>query len=230
MIRFSVSRTSMEAPSEREKLLLQYAAETRRFEIERFWQRTLFFWTVLGAAFVAYAALAGKDTSAQTLVACFGLVASVAWTLQNRGAKYWQEAWEQKTKRYQHAALATDLFSRYEPRLRKGWFGGFEFSVSRIAIMLSDFTVLIWLALLGRPAIPTLIESAMSYGPCTTKIAIWLHQHGTLLAVLSTLVWCVGMIWFGRSSPTGGERAESRGSEPSTSLSAAPLSPKSLGL
>jgi hypothetical protein len=82
------------------KLRLSYAAETRCFEIERYWQRSLLFWTILGAAFIGYAALAGKDEGARLAISCFGVVTSLAWTLQNRGSKYWHEAWEQKTEHY----------------------------------------------------------------------------------------------------------------------------------
>ena len=87
------------------KEILKYAVEMRNFEIERFWQRSLFFWGFIGVAFVAYAQLPVKvDPQAawsciQFVVSCFGLVCSVAWTLQNRGSKYWQEAWEASRKR-----------------------------------------------------------------------------------------------------------------------------------
>jgi hypothetical protein len=45
------------ATPDQKKLILQYAAESRRFEIERFWQRSIFFWGFVAASFVAYAAL-----------------------------------------------------------------------------------------------------------------------------------------------------------------------------
>ena len=34
-----------------------HASDVRKFEIDLFWKRSLFFWTFIGAAFVAYAAL-----------------------------------------------------------------------------------------------------------------------------------------------------------------------------
>ena len=85
--------------SKRAEKYFDVAADVRKFEIGLFWQRSLFFWGFIGAAFIAYAALGRKDNSdplAQLAVACFGFVCSTAWTLQNRGSKYWQEAWETK--------------------------------------------------------------------------------------------------------------------------------------
>ena len=46
---------------DQKKLILEYAAEARRFEIERFWQRSLFFWGFIGAAFIAYGCSATKN-------------------------------------------------------------------------------------------------------------------------------------------------------------------------
>src|ERR1035441_7663249 len=88
-----VSKTSIEQKTK----ILEYAADVRKFEVERFWQRSIFFWGFIAAAFVAYAQSAGKGDLA-FLIACFGLVCSIAWTLQNRGSKYWYEAWEKKVE------------------------------------------------------------------------------------------------------------------------------------
>lgn len=137
--------------ADRLEKLLYIAIETRRFEIERFWQRSLFFWGFIAAAFVGYAAL-GKEGlwEATVMMGCFGLVASLAWSLQNRGAKYWQEAWEQKVELLELRLWGTELFRNTEMLHAAGWFGASRYSVSRLAIMLSDFTVLIWIALIFR--------------------------------------------------------------------------------
>jgi hypothetical protein len=140
-------------PHDKKIEVLKYAVEMRKFEIERFWHRSLFFWGFIGAAFVAYAQIAGKDdpvirqNGIQFLISCFGLVCSVAWTLQNRGSKYWQEAWEAKVESVELDVLGVNLFSNREPLQTKGFWGAQVFSVTRLAIALSDFTVLVWVAL-----------------------------------------------------------------------------------
>jgi hypothetical protein len=140
-----VSQTSIA----QKKKILEYATDVRKFEVERFWQRSIFFWGFIGAAFVAYAQSVGKGDLA-FLVACFGFLCSIAWTLQNRGSKYWYEAWEAKVESVEKEVLGAHLFSNHEPIQRKGLWGARTFSVTKLTIALSDFTALTWIALAVR--------------------------------------------------------------------------------
>jgi hypothetical protein len=128
-----------------------------------FWERSLFFWGFIAAAFLAYSEVAKEarpDLDLMLTIAAFGLVCSVAWTLANRGSKYWQEAWEAKLKKYEMEVLGIPLFSEREPLLKNTWWGAREYSVSRLTIALSDFTVGLWI-LLGIKALPYI-----AWGPC----------------------------------------------------------------
>jgi len=129
------------------------AADVRKFEIGLFWQRSIFFWGFIAAAFIGYADLAkGEETNSDLMItiACFGLVCSVAWTLLNRGSKYWQEAWEQKVERTEKKVLSERLYFNEEPvEIEKGWWlRARRYSVSKLVIALSDFTALVWLFLI----------------------------------------------------------------------------------
>lgn len=137
------------APDDPRIRALHYAAETRRFEIERFWQRSLFFWGFIAAAFVGFTALSDPkyDPHLRQVMCAFGLVSSLAWTLQNRGSKYWQEAWEAKVESLEEDVLGIRLWGRRESRQKKGFWGGWQYSVSRLTTLLSDITVVTWLAL-----------------------------------------------------------------------------------
>lgn len=91
--------------------ILRLAADVRKFEIDLFWRRSLFFWGFIGAALVAYGVMIREsDKSLPFAIACFGFVCSIAWTLANRGSKYWQEAWEQKVESVQCQVLNCNLF------------------------------------------------------------------------------------------------------------------------
>ena len=59
----NISKTSQKQRIE----ILKYAAETRKFEIERFWQRSLFFWGFIGASFVALRATIRKEAGASAV-------------------------------------------------------------------------------------------------------------------------------------------------------------------
>lgn len=127
----------------------QYAAETRRFEIERFWQRSLFFWGFIAAAFAGYATLSDPkyDPHLRQAITGFGVVSSLAWTLQNRASKYWQEAWEAKVHRLEVSVLGQRLFGEIEPPRKAGLWGGRRYSVSKVATQFSDFTLATWMLL-----------------------------------------------------------------------------------
>jgi hypothetical protein len=164
-----------------ERLGLAIAARSQ--ELELFWKRSLFFWGFIASAFVGYAATLHKSPSVALLMACFGLVCSLAWALANRGSKYWQENWEQKVQSAEQSVVGT-LFAAQEARLCKGWFSAFRFSVSRLAIALSEFTVLVWLGLLVREGLRAFGWSAASYDP----------RSLFLIVVAGTLFYCLVMI------------------------------------
>jgi hypothetical protein len=125
------------------------ALQTRQFEIDMFWKRSLFFWGFIGAAFVAVGTLKYDQPALSLLVSSFGLVCSLAWTLANRGSKHWQEQWESKIENVE-GKVTGPLFQKIEPRQNKGWFGGREYSVSKLAILVSDYVSVIWLIILIR--------------------------------------------------------------------------------
>lgn len=132
---------------ERDLKRFEVAVQIRNFEIDLFWKRSLFFWGFIAAAFTGYAALRGKNADLSLVVACFGMVCSCAWTLLNRGSKYWQETWETKVERYEEAVVGA-LFAKEEDRQDKGWWlASRKYSVSKLAIALSDYVLILWLAL-----------------------------------------------------------------------------------
>lgn len=158
MAELDLSQVSLDQKRE----ILKLASETRRFEIERFWARSVFFWGFIAAAFVSYAQLDSKPQSEDLrfLVACFGVVCSLAWTLLNRGGKYWQEAWETKVKVVEVQVLGAALFSNIEPLRSSGFWGPAKYSVSRLTIALSDFTTVVWVMLATISAHPTSLPVA----------------------------------------------------------------------
>lgn len=125
------------------------AVETRRLEIELFWSRSLFFWGLIASAFVAYATLRRYSSDISVVVACFGFVCSIAWSLGNRGGKFWQESWETKVERIEPDVTGAMFAEPEEVQTHKNfWLRGRRFSVSKLAIALSDYTIILWLAVI----------------------------------------------------------------------------------
>lgn len=150
---------------ERKIKILEYANDVRKFEIGLFWQRSLFFWGFTTTAVAAYgAAYQTHRNDLKFAVACAGLVCGVIWTLVNRSGKYWQKAWELKLDQAQEDAIKIDLFSSKSNQrldIQESWYWGPKhFSVSKLAIAFSDFTVLVWVGLIlkSSPVWPLLLK------------------------------------------------------------------------
>ena len=170
----------------RDKAAFDKAVETRTLEIELFWKRSIFFWGFIASAFVGYAALHSKDSDLSILVACFGMVCSAAWTLVNRGSKYWQENWETKVEEIEERVTGP-LFKKQEPiQTNKGlWLRARRYSVTKLTIALSDFTFLLWLVIV------------LYHG--WILLSDWKGVFKPVLIVFS-LIFVALMLWKGKST------------------------------
>ena len=68
---------------------LEYALDIRKFEIELYWKRGTYFWTLIAATFAGYFAVLAAETIENKLfnayvLACIGFVFTLAWFLVNR--------------------------------------------------------------------------------------------------------------------------------------------------
>jgi hypothetical protein len=163
---------------ERKLLELQLAADVRKFEIGLFWQRSLFFWGLIAATFLAYAGLKETDATIRFAIVCAGFIFSLGWTLVNRGSKFWQENWETKVERAEEAA-SVHLFRGREPVQQKfALWQARQYSVSKLAIALSDFTVVAW-GFLGVRAF---------------------HGWATVLMAIVVVLYACLMCWQGRTT------------------------------
>lgn len=155
---------------ESDKLRFESAVEGRRLEIELFWRRSLFYWGFIAAAFVAFATSRTSNPGLSVVIACFGLICSFAWTLVNRGSKYWQEFWEVEVEESEDSVTGP-LFKKHGSVKPKGrWLSARQFSASKITIALSDYTFIFWGCLLFYQT--ALVLKLFSPNPWTKKIAI----------------------------------------------------------
>jgi hypothetical protein len=125
------------------------ALSTRQSEIDLFWKRSLFFWGFMIVAFAALGTIEGKSAAISLLVSGFGMVGALGWTLVNRGSKYWQEQWESKIENVEDRVTGP-LFKEREPPQNKGFWSRQKYSVSKLAIAVSDYMLLVWVAVFTR--------------------------------------------------------------------------------
>lgn len=166
------------------------AIATRNFEIDLYWKRSLFFWGFIATAALGYGSslLAEKPNhNLALLIACFGFICSLCWSLVNRGSKYWQEHWERKVTDFENKLGDIELFRAKDKRdnSKSWWLGSRKFSVSRLAIALSDFTVFIWLGLISNRLL-SLIPFQHAHISSETKF---------ILCIIFTVIYAV-FIWF----------------------------------
>lgn len=191
------------------KRIFEVALETRNLEIRLFWQRSLFFWGFIAAAFVAYSEAMKQWDSDKIIavsVACFGLISSLSWTLVNRGSRYWQVTWEGRVSSSENEVLHERIFrSTPRPNCSEDRFWGLwpikkRFSVSRLTIAFSDFTFITWVVLLihSIPQLP--VFNKTNFG-CKTRDVLDLWVPYLLLA--ATFIYGTLMIAKSRSKNEG---------------------------
>ncbi|MBV6846165.1 hypothetical protein KWH29_12520 [Xanthomonas campestris pv. paulliniae] len=141
----------------REKALAQ-ALDIRKFEIEMYWKRASYFWTLIAVCFAGYGLTFGKANIGfvPTALCCIGLVLSVGWSLVIKGSKQWQENWENHVEMLEDSTqgpLYKTVLRRPEPigfraRSKQLLTGPASFSVSSINQLISYFISIVWLTLL----------------------------------------------------------------------------------
>lgn len=125
------------------------AIETRNLEIKLFWQRSLFFAAFISAIFLGYSRK-DIDSSTKLLLSSFGFLLTFAWLLANRGSKYWYESWESKINEIERN-FSDKLFEPWQKPQKKNFlYQGRLYSVSKIAIYVTDLILVGWLIILSR--------------------------------------------------------------------------------
>lgn len=169
-------------PGKKAENALHHAHEIRKFEIELYWKRAAYFWTLIAAAFAGYFVLIKTnptDVSNAFIVACIGVVLSVGWFQVNRGSKYWQSNWERHVDCLEDeitGPLYKTILAKDEFPFLKFW-DGYSLSVSKTNQLISFFIVFIWVVLMFR-AIP-----GFEMPECVQK-----HPYGTMVIITSLFV------------------------------------------
>jgi hypothetical protein len=132
------------------------ALETRNFEIELYWKRSAYYWSLIGPAFAVYFVVTAVDGKFplfyKIIIGLFGLVTSYAWHIASRGSKFWQKNWEKHINFLEDVQVGA-LFKTV--RVSCADFGAkinpvkdYPISVSKINQLLSFAVVLLWVSMM----------------------------------------------------------------------------------
>lgn len=180
----------------RDELALQLALDIRKFEIDLYWKRAGYFWTIVTAALAGYLAVMGIDkyeyrAPALLLITSFGLTCSVAWYLVNRGSKHWQNNWEN------HVDLLEDsvVGPLYKTIVRDDNAAWWRFWTSH-PYSVSKLNQLVSLFVLGLFAI--LYEQTLQRQYVVPRTWLAVDGFATSIVLLTTLA-VLSLLWFGRT-------------------------------
>src|SRR3989344_2216899 len=152
----------------KEKAALKDAIETRKLEVDLYWRRASYFWTLSTVAFTGFFTLQNSVNAPKeslVIVGCIGLLFSIAWLLASRGAKHWQANWEAQVEMLEDGVIGPLFKTSVKPE-GSIWnpFSSYPFSVTKINQLLSLFLTIVWVVLvvqsfysagLGFEGVPT---------------------------------------------------------------------------
>jgi hypothetical protein len=142
------------------KKALEFAHDIRKFEIELYWKRATYFWTLIastlgGFILLLFADVTKLDASARDfrpvliqLLISLGAIFSLAWFFVNKGSKFWQRNWEYHVDILEQeitGPLYKIVFSKHDDHAFKPHFA-YHYSVTNINQWLSAIVFLIMFA------------------------------------------------------------------------------------
>lgn len=155
--------------SDKAKLTEAYnkAHDIRKFEIEMYWKRSAYLWTIQAAALAGFALVGSRinlenfnldqdsDNLSSSILQCivifsictFGMFSAYVWVLLLKGSKHWQSNWER------HLDLLEDhvsgaLYKTYPLNHTRS-----PYSVSKLNELMALFTLAMWLIIAGTVSI-----------------------------------------------------------------------------
>lgn len=179
------------AKHDKNLLALDRAHEIRKFEIELYWKRTAYVWTLIAAMLAGYLLIASKQSPSDNnniylyliFIASTGFIFSYAWFLVNKGSKFWQENWEFHIDRLEDnvtgplykTVLHRDESMRYKQEWKNNLLAPQPFSVSKINQCIAVYTMFLWAILMFIPKIT--ISNSIFVVAFVLFVINVLHKH-----------------------------------------------------
>lgn len=138
---------------------LGYAIDIRKFEIELYWKRATYFWTIIGVIFVAYGwgykeYVSNRNFDNAMLLVLFsgsGVIFTSSLYLANLGGKFWQVNWEKQVELLEDVTLGK-LYKTviYTKDSFKFFQSSAPFSISKVNTILSIFLFFLWIFIYAK--------------------------------------------------------------------------------
>jgi hypothetical protein len=196
-----ISSSDANSISKLEKAL-NFAHDIRKFEIDLYWKRATYFWTLIAAILGAWLLIlnakeADLDPLAKNLrlpimqvLAGVGFLFSLGWFFVNKASKFWQRNWELQVDLLENP-ITGDLYKRVHSKVSdSAWkpHTAYPYSVSNINQMLSAMVMIVMLSaqmvILPWKCIAT-NQEWMQVGVfvCTIVFAIYMSLFGKMASI-----------------------------------------------
>jgi len=146
---------------------LSKSYEMLKFEIDNYWKRSSYIWSIQAASFVIFGLMVKNGTNSSLIdisfTAGFGMMTSLAGWIIARGSKFWQDNWVSHVDMLEcslNLRLTQVVFRRDEHR----------FSVTRANESMLIFIFLGWLIVLTFTSFPFFAEIARK---CDTEVILY---------------------------------------------------------
>jgi len=172
-----------------QKAALKKAWEVRNYEIDKFWQRSMFFWGFISVLFAGYGYLVTSDNNLKEMhfdlyIILLGIIFSVAWFLVAKAGKYYQENWEVHIDRLEYEIMGPLYKTVLKPK------GLHPRSVSKITIALTFVVIGVWLFLFIRYFYDNNDWLKCFLGNLEKCIFIWIPVILTVICILYFFICC----------------------------------------
>ena len=184
--------------TKREKALA-IAHTIRQFEIDLYWKRAGYFWTILAVAFAGFfAALKTGTEVGAAFVSDLGIVVNLALYLVNRGSARWQQNWEFHVDMLEDDVTGPIYKTHFSTKIHRFWDlpGAYGYSPTRLNSIISIFTFIAWFSL-NIIALERAFES-----PELSRLDAWF----ILTASFSAIVACAALLYYGQSRSRSNDR------------------------
>lgn len=142
--------------NKKDDLFEQYkiALDIRKFEIDLYWKRALYFWAFIITFLGAYSATFISSNIAvpyvnlvRVVICLLGFVINYCWYEVCRGSKYWQENWEAKVIDFEKE-LGIDVYrSQKQIKSTSGILSNNRSSISDLNQFVSFSFLLLWICI-----------------------------------------------------------------------------------
>ena len=182
---------------EKQKEALKIAHDIRKFELDLYWRRAIYFWAFIVSIFTAFLALLTTNDvwssesykhMALMYVSIVGLMFSMAWYCVNRSSKHWQQNWEEVITQLEQNITGTIYYTNITNNTPcYHLLSAYPFSASKINQLMSLFIFFVWVDIFSFLLFKDEIMFFLGNNPSESVLWVFLFSLLVMLVILGSI-------------------------------------------